>query len=178
MRALLLALLILPAFVRAARAQDDSYDDTPALQRYLVDVRLGDDLERVRRVYPPALEWPATIEKRTGVTRYRVSRGDAKEFPEHVETMYLGFKRNRLVEIEIVYDESRSRAQTVGKLAGEYALVYGEGKRSGDRYYWSDGKTVLRIFHADIPIAKDGANAFAWRTAVQIFDEGLTGRSE
>lgn len=177
MRALLLALLAVPSFRALARAQDDDYDDTPALQRYLVDVRLGDSLDRVRWVYPPAQEWPAVVEGRTGVTRYRVDRGYAKAYPAHIETLYLGFKRDRLVEIEVIYDEKRSRTQTVGKVAGEYALVYGEGTRSGDRYWWSDGKTVLRVFPAEIPVPGDGADAVAWRTAVQIFDHGLAGHS-
>jgi hypothetical protein len=175
-RALLLAVLILPAVYSPARAQEE--EETPAMQRYLVDLSLGDSLERVRGVYPPGQEWPATVEPRTGVTRYRVERGGAKVFPPRVETLYLGFKKDRLVEIEVVYDEKRSRVQTVGKLAGEYALVYGEGKRSGDRFYWSDGKTVLRVFPAEIPIVKDGEHAVEWRTAVQIFDHGLAGRSE
>jgi hypothetical protein len=174
-RALLLAALILPAFLPAARAQED--EETPAMQRYLVDLTLGDGLERVRGVYPPAQEWPATADPRTGVTRYRVERGGAKVFPPRVETLYLGFKKDRLVEIEVVYDEKRSRVQTVGKLAGEYALIYGEGKRSDDRFWWSDGKTVLRVFPAEIPIVKDGEHAVAWRTAVQIFERGLA-RSE
>lgn len=176
MRAWLLAVLILPAFLPAARAQEDE-EYTP-LQRYLVHVQLGDGLERVRRVYPPAQEWPATVELRTGVTRYRVERGNAKAFPAHVETLFLGFKKGSLVEIEVVYDEKQSRSQTVEKVAGEYALVYGEAKRTDDRFYWSDGKTVLRVFPAEIPILKDGEHAFSWRTAVQIFDHGLAGRSE
>jgi hypothetical protein len=177
MRACLLALLILPALSPAARADDDGYDDTPALQRYLVNVQLGDSLDRVRWVYPPAQEWPATIEPRTGVTRYRVERGNAKAFPAHVETLYLGVKKGKLVEIEVVYSEKESRTLTVEKVAGDYALVYGEAKRSDDRFYWSDGKTVLRVFPAEIPIVKDGAHAVAWRTAVQVFDHGLAGRA-
>jgi len=174
-RALLLAALILPA-VPAARALED--EETPALQRYLVDVSLGDGIERVRRVYPPAQEWPATEQVLSGVTRYKLERATAKAFPPRVETLYLGFKRGRLVEIEVVYDEKRSRDQTVEKVAGEYALVYGEAKRSDERFWWSDGRTVLRVFPAEIPVVKDGAHAVSWRTAVQIFDHGLSGRSE
>ena len=176
MRAWLLAVLILPAFLPAARAQEE--DDTPPLQRYLVDVSLGDNLERVKRVYPPAQEWPAAIDPRTGVTRYRVERGNAKSYPAHVESLYLGFKRGRLVEIEVIYNAKQSRTHTVEKVAGEYALIYGEAKRTDDRFYWSDGKTVLRVFPAEIPILKDGAHAFEWRTAVQVFDHGLAGRSD
>ena len=176
MRGLLLAALILPAFFPAARAQED--DEAPALQRYLVDVRLGDGLERVRRVYPPAQDWPMTVDSKSGVTRYRVERGSAKAFPAHVETLYLGFKKGRVAEIEIVYDERQSRVETVEKVAGAYALDYGLGKKTEDRFWWSDGRTVLRVFPAEIPVVKDGAHAVAWRTAVQIFDRGLAGRSE
>ena len=175
MRVLLLALLILP-FARAARAQED--EKPPAIQRYLVGVKLGDGIEAARRVYPPAQEWPSTVDERSGVARYRVARGTAKEFPTRVETLYLGFKNGRLVEIEVVYDEKKSAAQTVEKLAGEYALVYGGPKRSGDRFWWSDGRTVLRVFPAEVPIAKDGAHAVSWRTAVQIFDRSLSARSD
>lgn len=177
MRALLLAALLFPFVLPpSARAQED--EEIPKLQRYLVAVQLGDGLERVRRVYPPAREWPATSEPRTGVTRYRVERGGAKAFPPRVETLYLGFKKGRLVEIEVVYDENQSRVQTVEKAASAYALVYGAAKKSDDRFWWADGKTVLRVFPAEIPVAKDGANAVAWRTAVQVFEQGLFGRLE
>lgn len=174
MRALLLALLILPAFP-AARA--DENEEAVTIQRYLVSLQLGDNMEEVRRVYPPAAEWP-TVDNKGGVTRYRVERGMAKAFPSRVETLFVGFKKGRLVEVQVVYDEKTSRAQTVNKLAGEYALVYGKPRRSGNRFWWSDGKTVLRVFHADIPLAKDGDNAVAWRTAVQVFDQSLSGSGD
>jgi hypothetical protein len=175
-RALLLAALILPVLLPAARAQEE--DEIPAMQRYLAHITLGDDIERVRGVYPPAQDWPSTVDARTGVTRYAVERGQAKVFPPHAEKLYLGFIKDRLVEIEVVYDEKQSRAQTVEKLAGAYALVYGEAKRSDDRFWWSDGKTVLRVFPAEIPLVKDGEHAVSWRTAVQLFDRGLAARSE
>lgn len=174
MRALLLAFLILPAAF-PARAQED--EEAVTIQRYLVSLQLGDNIEEVRRVYPPASEWPA-VDNKGGVTRYRVERSMAKAFPSRVETLFVGFKKGRLVEIQVVYDEKKSRSQTVNKLAGEYALVYGEARRSGNRFWWSDGKTVLRVFHADIPLAKDGDNAVAWRTAVQIFDQSLSGSGD
>ncbi|MDE2512119.1 MAG: hypothetical protein KGL74_13425 [Elusimicrobia bacterium] len=175
MRALLLALLILPAFPRAARADDDEED--VKIQRYLVSLQLGDNIEEVRRVYPPASEWPV-VENKNGVTRYRVEKSMAKIFPPHVETLFVGFKKGRLVEIQTVFDEKKSRAQPVNKLAGEYALVYGEGHLSGNRFWWSDGRTVLRVFHSDVPLAGDGADAVAWRTAVQVFDQSLAGSGD
>jgi hypothetical protein len=174
-RSLLLALLILPASA-AARAEEN--EDAPVIQRYLVDVQLGDGIETVRRVYPPAQEWPATEQAHAGVTRYKLERATTKAFPPRVETLFLGFKKGRLVEIEVVYNEKRSGSQPVEKLAGEYALSYGEPKRSGDRFWWSDGKTVLRVFPAEVPIVKDGDHAVSWRTAVQLFDRGISGRAE
>ena len=180
MRSLFLAALILPAFFQgAARAQED--DETQAVQRYLAHLHLGDSLRRVKKAYPPVSDWPSTKEPRTGVTRYRVERAAAKEFPPHTQTLYLGFKSGDLVEIEVVYDEEQSRAHTVEKVAGEYALIYGEAKRTDERYYWSDGKTVLRVFSAEIPVAKDaahGEHAVVWRTAVQVFDHALAARAE
>lgn len=170
MRALLLALLILPACAALSRGEDD----VPPIQRYLLDVKLGDSLETVQRVYPPAQEWPATEDDRTGVTRYQVVRGAAKAFPARVESLYLGFRKSRLVEIEAVYDAKKSRLQPVEKMAGQYALVYGEPKRSGDRFWWSDGSTVLRVFPFEVPVSKDGDQAVSWLTAVQIFERGLS----
>jgi hypothetical protein len=179
LRLLLLAALILPAvFQGAARAQDD--EEPQAVQRYLSRLHLGDSFRRVKKIYPPAADWPSKKESRTGVTRYRVERASAKEFPAHAQTLYLGFKSGDLVEIEVIYDEEQSRAHTVEKVAGEYALIYGEAKRTDERFSWSDGKTVLRVFPAEIPVAKDaahGEHAVAWRTAVQVFDHDLTSRS-
>jgi hypothetical protein len=170
-RALLLALLILPA-LGAARVRAEEYEETTPLQRYLVSLQLRDSLEEVRRVYPPAQEWPSTESR--GVTRYRVERGMAKAFPAHVATLFVGFRKGKLIEIQLIYDEKKSRALTPEKLAGEYALVYGESRRTGDRFWWSDGKTVLRVFPAELPVVDDGARAIAWRTAVQIFDHSLS----
>ena len=176
MRFLFAAALLLPAFLAApARAQED--DDVPAIKRYLADVQLGDTLEEVKRVYPPAADWPFT-EAKNGVTRYRVERGQAKEYPARVDVLYLGFKKSKLVEIEVVYDLKTSRRKPVEELAGDYALVYGEPRRSGDRFWWADRSTVLRVFPAEVPYAKDGARAVAWRTAVQVFDLGLFDKGE
>ena len=78
----------------------------------------------------------------------------------------------------MIYDESRSRKKPVEALAGDYALVYGEARRSGERFWWSDRRTVLRIFPAELPAAKRGKNAVVWRTAMQIFDAGFARHGE
>ena len=172
MRALLLALLILPALAPAARAQEDDDEDTP-LQRYLVHVQLGDGLERVRRVYPPAQEWPATIEPRTGVTRYKVERGNAKEFPPKVETLYLGFKKGRPGR-----DRGGLRREAVPRphrreSGGGVRARLRRGAANRRPLLLVGRRTVLRVFPAEIPITKDGEHAVSWRTAVQVFDKGL-----
>jgi hypothetical protein len=176
-RLLLLAALTLPVFFQgAARAEDE--EETQAVQRYLAQLHLGDSLRHVKKIYPPLADWPSTKEPRTGAIRYRVERASAKEFPAHAQTLYLGFRSGDLVEIEVIYDEEQSRSRTVEKVAGEYSLIYGEAKRTDERFYWSDGKTVLRVFPAEIPLGKEGDHAYAWRTAVQVFDHGLTARGE
>jgi hypothetical protein len=165
MRALLLAASLLLPAARAARA-----DDAPKLQRYLADLRLGDDLETVRRVYPPAQEWPKTSKPGAPAERYRVEKAWAKAFPRSAQTLYVGFRRGRLVEIEIVYDARLSARQPVDKLAGEYALIYGEPQRTAERFWWSDGRTVLRVFSTEVPDPRAGPKAVGLRTSVQVFD--------
>lgn len=170
MRALLLALLMLPAFP-SARAEEDEV--TQPIQRYLVSLQLGDGLEEVRRVYPPAQEWPSSVDPRGRITRYRVERGWAKRFPPKVAILYLGFRKSRLVEIQVVYDAKFSGEKTYSQLAGDLALLYGEPTRSGDRFWWSDSSTVMRVFPAELPVLKDGEKAVEWRTAIQIYQKGV-----
>lgn len=169
MRSLLLALLLLPA-TSAVRAQDE---ETQPIQRYLVNLQLGDDLEEVRRIYPPAQEWPSSVEPRGKITRYRVERAWAKRFPPKVQILYLGFRKGRLVEIEAIYDAKFSAEKTHGMLAGELSLLYGEPGHTGERFWWADSKTVMRVFPAELPVLKDGAKAVEWHTAIQIYQKGV-----
>lgn len=171
MRVILLAALLAPAFP-AARAGDEA----PVIQRYLLNLRLGDDLEDVRRIYPPAQEWPSSADSRGLVTRYRVERAWAKAFPLKVQILHLGFKKGRLVEIQVVYDEKFSSAKTYETMAGDFSLLYGEPVRSGDRFWWADSRTVLRVFPAEIPLPKDGDKTVEWRTSVQIYEKGVFDR--
>ena len=111
LRALLAgALFAVPAAV--LNAGDDGYEDPPPLQRSLAELQLGDSLEDVQIVYPPARDWPSHIDPRGRVTRYRVERGWAKTFPLWTQALLLGFKRGRLVDIQVVYDAKRSGEKT------------------------------------------------------------------
>jgi hypothetical protein len=173
-RALLFAILVFPA-TTFLFAQDD--EEPIEIQRQLVGLQLGDDLDRVRHVYPPVKDWPSKQE-RNGVIRYHIERSMTKFYPPRVETLYLGFRRGRLVEIQLVYNEKKSREKPVEKLAGDFALLYGEPKRSGERFWWMDGETVLRVFPAEISSGHETARAVAWRSAIQVFQQGLFDRGE
>ena len=170
MRALLLSLLLLPAFP-SARAQEDEV--TQPVQRYLVNLKLGDGIEEVRRIYPPAQEWPSAVEPRGRITRYRVEKGWAKRFPQKVSILHLGFRKGRLVEIQVVYDAKFSSEKTYEQLAGDLTLLYGEPRRSGDRFWWADSSTVLRVFPAELPVLKENAKSVEWRTSIQIYQKGI-----
>jgi|GEM_PF-2031243 len=185
MRSLLAAILLLAA--AAARADDEP--EKLVVQGHLfappLELHLGDSLKSVRGTFPPKKDWPATKDKRHGVTRYRLDAGLVKAFPAHVQTLYLGFHSfggfgdGSLVEMEVVYDEEYTRRESSEHLAGDYSLLYGPPKHSGDRFWWSDGKTVLRVFPAEIPTGRGAAasdaepRSTAWRTAVQLFKQSV-----
>jgi hypothetical protein len=181
MRALLLAALLLPAAPLRAQTEEKL-----SIQPHLVGLHLGDGMNGIQEQYPPAREWPSTRDKKHGVTRYRVDKADAKKFPAHVQTLYLGMRRGSLVEIEAVYDEDYSRKQTYERLAIDYSLLYSAPHRSGDRFWWDDGSTVLRVFPAEIPVGSDGVAlssaaasapgerpSVVWRTGVQLLHRSV-----
>jgi hypothetical protein len=164
---LLLALLAVPAV-----AYND-YDDPPPIQRYLAELELGDSLKDVQRIYAPAHPWSSHIEPRGRVTRYRVERSAAKSFPLWAQELVLGFKRGRLVDIQVIYDAERSRKKTFEDLARDISLTYGEGERSGNKFWWVDGNTVMRVFPVEVPTLKDGVSGAEWRTSFQILEKDL-----
>ena len=179
-RARLLGLAALWLWAVPAFAQDES----PAIQRYLGNLRLGDTLEDVQRVYPPAQEWPALAAPRGGVTRIKVERENAKKFPPDVDILWLGFRKGHLVEIQLIYDARFSRKRSSEVLAERMSLVYGDPNRSSDKFWWSDGSTVLRVFGAELPTRKDEApqkdeaQSLELRTSIQIMERGLFRRLE
>jgi hypothetical protein len=152
-------------------------EDAPVIQRYLGDLYLGDSLEDVQRIYPPAQEWPSQKEPRSGVTRVRVERGYAKNFPADVDTLWLGFKKGSLVEIQLIYNARFSRKKPAERLADDMALIYGEPRRANDRFWWTDGVTVLRVFAAELPASADHGEAVALRTSIQILERAFFRRS-
>jgi hypothetical protein len=174
MRALLLlGLLALPAF-----AGDDGYEDPPAIQRYLAELQLGDSLEDVQRIYAPAQDWPSHIDPRGRVTRYRVEREYAKSFPNWTQALMLGFKRGRLVDIQVIYNAKHSHDKTAEELARDLSLTYGEGERTGDKFWWTDSSTVMRVYPVEVPTFKDGVRGVEWRTSIQVLEKNLYLRTD
>lgn len=174
MRALLAAaLLAVPA-----SAGDDGYEDPPAIQRYLAELQLGDSLEDVQRIYAPAQDWPSYVEPRGRVTRYRVERAYAKHFPNWTQTLMLGFKRGRLVDIQVIYNAKRSGEKTSEELSRDLSLTYGEGERTGPRFWWTDSRTVMRVFPVEVPTIKLGAAGTERRTSIQILEKSLYSRGD
>ncbi len=173
MRALLLALLAFLAAPLNSRAGDDGYDDPPAIGRSLAELQLGDSLKDVQLIYPPAADWPSFVDPRGRVTRYRVERAYAKSFPSWAQTLALGFKKGRLVDIQVIYNAKRSSEKTSEELARDLSLTYGEGDRSGDKFWWTDARTVLRVFPLEVPTLKDSKRGSEWRTSIQILDKDL-----
>lgn len=163
---------LLAVFLGAAPASGAG-DSGLVIPRYLAGLYLGDTLEEVQRLYPPAQEWPAQEVARLGVTRRRVERACAKRFPEHVETMWLGFRKGALVDIQLIYNEKFSGRKSAEVLAGEQALNYGEPRRGDGKFFWSDGRTVLRIFAAELESPRRGATAVTLRASVQILERDL-----
>lgn len=171
---LLLAFLPLLAFSPAFASDEE----TPAVQRYLASLALGDSLERIQRIYPPAQEWNSVIMPRGRVKRIRVERDNAKSFPNKVETMWLGMKRDRLVEVQLLYDAKYTRRKSAEQLAADLALIYGVPERTENKFWWTDGRTVLRVFNAEVPVLKDGSEAKELRTCIQILEHGLFERTD
>ena len=63
-------------------------------------------------------------------------------------------------------------------MAGDLALIYGEPQRGGGKSSWTDGKTVLLVFNAELPVLKGRTEAVELRTAIQIFEHGLSRRTD
>lgn len=179
MRALLTAALLAAAALPSpALAGEDGYEDPPPIQRYLAELQLGDSLEDVQRIYPPAQDWPSHVAPRGRVTRYRVEREYAKSFPSWTQTMLLGFKRGRLVDIQVIYNSKRSGEKTPEELARDLSLTYGEGERTRDKFWWTDSRTVLRVFSVEAPTFKDGVSGVERRTSIQVLDKNLFDRTD
>lgn len=161
--AVVLALLL----SSAAFAQDEA----PRLSRRLADLQLGDTLTTVQRLYKPLRDWPRR-ELKQGVSRLYIGREDVQEVPAGIEAMRLGLRRNRLVDIQLVYDAGYTRQKPVAALVDDLSLVYGQPHRNESRFWWVDGKTVIRVFYEEVPARKDG-QAVELRTSLQVMDAEL-----
>lgn len=178
MRLLLLALLVIPMAPFSVSAGEGVDDEPPAIQRYIAELRLGDSLKDVQRIYPPTQDWPSYIDPRGRVTRYRIERAYAKSFPNWTQALLLGFKHGALVDIQVIYNAKRSSEKTSEDLARDLSLTYGEGDRTGGKFWWTDDRTVIRVFSVEVPTLKDGARGVEWRTSLQILEKDLYKRTD
>jgi len=169
----LASLLLAALFLAAPLSAGD--DDIP-IQRHLADLQLDDRLEQIQLIYRPLEEWSSHRHPKGGVVRYKAQRHQIKNPPRELDTMWLGLKRGRLVDIQLIYTAAHTRARSVDDLAAELALIYGEGRRQGNRFWWTDGKTVLRVFYAEVP--KEEGVGLEWRTSIQVMNENLFSRSD
>jgi hypothetical protein len=168
--ALPLAALLAAAAVRAAAEE---------IQRQLIHLRLGFSLKQVQQVYKPKQNWPSYVEPRGHVNRVRVERAYLEKPDPRIETMWLGFRRGSLCEIQLVYDAAYTRDKSPEELAADWSDIYGAPRRTDDgRYYWSDGSTVLHIFHAEVPVLLDKRQVTELRTSIQLIEVGLFNRRE
>ncbi|MHB2025548.1 MAG: hypothetical protein ACYCPQ_02740 [Elusimicrobiota bacterium] len=172
------AALIAAAVVLLADAPSSAA--TPnVLQRKLFNLSLGESLWRVRRAYPGAASCPATSELSGRIRRVRLAASCAKSLPPHVRYLWLGFEGKRLAELQAVYDAEFTRKKSADGLADDFALIYGLPRQSQGKFWWADGKTVLRVFEAELDTkSKPSAGAASFdavrlRTSVQIMDVGL-----
>ena len=164
---ILAALLAVPAF-----AGDDEAPPPP-VQRSLVALELGDRFKDVQLIYPPMERWLPRIDPRGRVTRYRVERGWAKNFPVWMEVLLLGFKDGRLADIQVIYNAKGSREKTTEFLARDLSLTYGEASRSDGTFWWEDDRTVLRVFPVEVTVLKDGENVLERRSSMELLEKDL-----
>ncbi|MBI5595120.1 MAG: hypothetical protein HY928_03420 [Elusimicrobia bacterium] len=139
-------MLLAGGLVPGVRAEDPA-----VIQRHLENLKLGDRVEDVKTIYPPKQEWSKSREPSGGLERIIIQSAQAKYIPEAVESMVLGFKRGRLVRMEVVYGRAFSKKKPLETLVGDLSLEYGEPRRQGETYFWWDSATVLTAASAAQP---------------------------
>lgn len=149
------------------------------IQRQLIHLHLGDSLKTVQKIYKPAQNWPSYVEPRGRIDRVRVERSYLKKPDSRFETMWLGFRRGSLVEIQLIYDAAYTQKKSAEELASDWAVIYGAPQRTDDgRYVWNDGDTVLHVFSAEVPVLQDKRQVIELRTSIQLIERGLFERGE
>lgn len=152
--------------------EDLQEEELPPLTRTLANLSLGDDLDDVQTIYPPSQKWyPQRMSN--GVTRYKLDSSLVRKFHPEAELLFLGFKDSRLVEIQIVYHERFTRRRSAEEMAAQLALEYGPFRRNETRFWWVDDRTVLRVIHYALPILKEGVEARAFRTSLQVMERSV-----
>jgi len=126
-----------------------------AIGRHLLSLKLGDTLEVIQKVYPPKGDWPR-FRDALGIVHYTMDKGTAKKLPDEVLKMRVGLRRGRLVHLQLIYGAEASRKKPLSELVLDLSLAYGEPRRSGEAYWWSDGDAVVRASNAELPARSAG----------------------
>jgi hypothetical protein len=147
-----------------------------AMQRYLANLSLGDTLREIHLIYRPAQEWPSYVEPKGRVDRIKVEGSWVKSMPLHIETLWLGMKKGRLAQIQVIYDAAYTLKKPWWAVAEEIAGIYGAPSCGEDSCSWSDDQIVLTVFDAQLPALKWGKQNIERRTAVELVEENLPRR--
>ncbi len=145
------------------------------LEPILAHLRLGYSLKQVQTILRPASghTWISSIEPRGHIERYRLERNDLRKPDPRIETWSLGFKKGRLVDIQLIYDAANTRAGSVDQRASEWQTIYGDPQRGDDGYYWSDGSTVLRVFSSEKKVLDGDTPSVELRTSEELYEQGV-----
>jgi hypothetical protein len=143
--------------------------ETIRLPRGIASLHLGDRLETVRKIYVSSQTWPSQVELKQGVNRIRIERSYLKTPDPEVDVFWLGMRRNKLVSVQLVYGKEYSQKKSVEALAAELSLLYGEPRTGHGQYWWEDGKSVLRVSLAELPVPGEGGDSSVeLRTAIEL----------
>lgn len=160
---------MLAAVILALALPVHAEDTAVAIQRLLVNLKLGNWMGTVKTVYPPTRDWPSIMDPGGEVKRYTIERSYARGFPDDVETLRLGFYGRKLVRIQAIFDRDRTRKEPLEELVVTLSTTYGEPRRRGMTFIWRDGDTVLRAFNEELP-SPDGSG-MEMRVSMEIMDE-------
>ena len=146
--------------------------ELPPVQRNLESLKLGDKLESVRLVYPPIpdKDWSKSREPFGGLERISIVKGQAKYLPPEVESLTMGFRRGRLVTLEVLYGREFSKKKPLERLVSDLSLEYGEPRRKGEAYFWWDSSTVLVAAQLLQPDPKGKGEEL--RSTLSVMDKG------
>lgn len=165
------------ALLPFVRVSAESFEEVE-VQRYLLDLYLGDSRDDIEAIYPMVRTWPSYLEPRRQINRIKLQEVSTKRFPNGVDILWLGMKKDTLVEIQVIYDAQYSREKPADQLAADIALIYGEPQHTGSKFWWNDGTTVMRVYATEIAVLRGKERVTEVRTCLQIMNQELLRRKK